>query len=50
MKVLGIYIATGQLRHSVPARKERAAFGEFMSKRKCLKEYDRLTPIIKGTT
>ena len=31
-------------------RKEQKAFGEFMSKRKCLEEYDRLTPIIKGTT
>jgi len=27
--------------------KEKKAFGEFMSKRKCLEEYDRLTPIIE---
>lgn len=29
-------------------RKEMKAFGEFMSKRKCLEEYDRLEPIVKG--
>ena len=28
-------------------KKEKKAFGEFMSKRKCLEEYDRLMPIIK---
>ncbi len=28
-------------------KKEKKAFGEFMSKRKCLEEYDRLTPIIE---
>ncbi len=27
-------------------RKERAAFGEFMSKRKCLEEYDRIATIL----
>jgi hypothetical protein len=29
-------------------KKEMKAFGEFMSKRKCLEEYDRLVPIIGG--
>ena len=29
-------------------RKEKAAFGEFMSKRKCLEEYDRLTLVLRG--
>ncbi|MCZ6678916.1 MAG: hypothetical protein O7E52_16915 [Candidatus Poribacteria bacterium] len=29
-------------------RKEIKAFGEFMSKRKCLEEYDRLPPILSG--
>jgi hypothetical protein len=29
-------------------KKEEKAFGEFMSKRKCLEEYDRLIPIVKG--
>ena len=29
-------------------RKEEAAFGEFRSRRKCLEEYDRLLPILKG--
>jgi len=28
-------------------RKEEAAFGEFMSKRKCLEEYDRIKIIMK---
>ena len=28
-------------------KKEKKAFGEFMSKRKCLEEYDRLMPIIE---
>ena len=28
--------------------KEMKAFGEFMSKRKCLEEYDRLAPIVEG--
>ena len=27
-------------------RKEEAAFGEFMSKRKCLEEYDRIATIL----
>ena len=27
-------------------KKEEKAFGEFMSKRKCLEEYDRLAPIL----
>ena len=32
-------------------KKEKKAFGEFMSKRKCLEEYDRLAPIVgKGAT
>jgi hypothetical protein len=30
-------------------KKEMKAFGEFMSKRKCLEEYDRLVPIVRGT-
>ena len=29
-------------------KKEKKAFGEFMSKRKCLEEYDRLTPIVEN--
>jgi len=29
-------------------KKEKKVFGEFMSKRKCLEEYDRLIPIIEG--
>ena len=29
-------------------KKEEKAFGEFMSKRKCLEEYDRLTPIVEN--
>jgi hypothetical protein len=29
-------------------KKEKKAFGEFMSKRKCLEEYDRLTPIVES--
>jgi hypothetical protein len=32
---------------SVLKKKEKRAFGEFMSKRKCLEEYDRLKPIIE---
>jgi hypothetical protein len=28
-------------------KKEEKAFGEFMSRRKCLEEYDRLTPIVE---
>jgi hypothetical protein len=31
-------------------KKEMKAFGEFMSKRKCLEEYDRLVPIIMEQT
>jgi hypothetical protein len=30
-------------------KKEEKAFGEFMSKRKCLEEYDRLMPIVEAT-
>lgn len=29
-------------------KKEKKAFGEFMSKRKCLEEYDRLVPIVEN--
>jgi hypothetical protein len=29
-------------------KKEKKLFGEFMSKRKCLEEYDRLKPVIEG--
>jgi len=29
-------------------KKEEKVFGEFMSKRKCLEEYDRLRPIVEG--
>jgi hypothetical protein len=29
-------------------KKEKKAFGEFMSKRKCLEEYDRLEPIVEA--
>jgi len=30
-------------------KKEQKAFGEFVSKRKCLEEYDRLAPLIRET-
>ena len=31
-------------------RKEEAAFGEFMSKRKCLEEYDRIKTVLAEST
>lgn len=30
-------------------KKGEKAFGEFMSKHKCLEEYDRIEPILKGS-